>query len=400
MKNTFTLLCTVAALQLSQHAFAHGDEDHSKKPAASSSAKANAKQSTSHSKSQVDASKAQRLSDGSLFVPKTVQRQLSITTVLSEISELPSSIELNGKVLADPNAGGHVQATQAGRIEAAGSGIPNLGQRVVKGQVLAYLRPVMSSLDRGNGQSLLADIDSQLAIAEAKVRRYALAEAAFPRATIEAAQFELDALKKRKQAIAASLVKTETLIAPVSGVISVANAVTGQVVDAKETLFEIIDPTRLMVEALAYDPILTNDIASANASWQYQQNPHSSQTNTSNAISLSFIGGGQQMREQAIPLLFRVQSKQANQVTLAVGQSLKVIIQTKKKIEGVALPQAALVKLPAGEFGVWVHTEAERFVLRKVKAHALDALRLSITDGVKDNERIVITGASLLAQVR
>ena len=406
MKNTFTLLCTVAALQLSQQAFAHGDEDHSKKPAASSSAKANAKQSTSHSKSQVDASKAQRLSDGSLFVPKTVQRQLSITTVLSEISELPSSIELNGKVLADPNAGGHVQATQAGRIEAASSGIPNLGQRVVKGQVLAYLRPVMSSLDRGNGQSLLADIDSQLAIAEAKVRRYALAEAAFPRATIEAAQFELDALKKRKQAIAASLVKTETLIAPVSGVISVANAVTGQVVDAKETLFEIIDPTRLMVEALAYDPILTNDIADANASWQYQQSPQNSlanASNTTNAISLSFIGGGQQMREQAIPLLFRVQSKQAkqaNQVTLAVGQSLKVIIQTKKKIEGVALPQAAVVKLPAGEFGVWVHTEAERFVLRKVKAYALDALRLSITDGVKDNERIVITGASLLAQVR
>ena len=403
MKNTFTLLCTVAALQLSQHAFAHGDEDHSKKPAASSSAKANAKLSTSHSKSQVDASKAQRLSDGSLFVPKTVQRQLSITTVLSEISELPSSIELNGKVLADPNAGGHVQATQAGRIEAASSGIPNLGQRVVKGQVLAYLRPVMSSLDRGNGQSLLADIDSQLAIAEAKVRRYALAEAAFPRATIEAAQFELDALKKRKQAIAASLVKTETLIAPVSGVISVANAVTGQVVDAKETLFEIIDPTRLMVEALAYDPILTNDIADANASWQYQQSPQNSQanaSNTTNAISLSFIGGGQQMREQAIPLLFRVQNKQAKQATLAVGQSLKVIIQTKKKIEGVAVPQAAVVKLPAGEFGVWVHTEAERFVLRKVKAHALDAQRLSITDGVKDNERIVITGASLLAQVR
>lgn len=400
MKNTFTLLCTVAALQLSQHAFAHGDEDHSKKPAASSSAKANAKLSTSHSKSQVDASKAQRLSDGSLFVPKTVQRQLSITTVLSEISELPSSIELNGKVLADPNAGGHVQATQAGRIEAASSGIPNLGQRVVKGQVLAYLRPVMSSLDRGNGQSLLADIDSQLAIAEAKVRRYALAEAAFPRATIEAAQFELDALKKRKQAIAASLVKTETLIAPVSGVISVANAVTGQVVDAKETLFEIIDPTRLMVEALAYDPILTNDIASANAIWQYQQTQQNPQTNTANAINLSFIGGGQQMREQAIPLLFRVQNKQAKQVTLAVGQSLKVIIQTKKKIEGVAVPQAAVVKLPAGEFGVWIHTEAERFVLRKVKAHALDAQRLSITDGVKDNERIVITGASLLAQVR
>jgi RND family efflux transporter MFP subunit len=398
MKTLFALTCTLAALQVSSPALAHGDEDHSKKPAASSSAKAKASGlSTAFS---VESNKAQRLSDGSLFVPKIVQRQLAITTLMSEVANLPSSIELNGKVMADPNAGGHVQASQSGRIEALGSGLPNVGQRVVKGQVLAYLRPTMSSLDRGNGQSLLADIDSQLAIAEAKVRRYALAEAAFPRATIEAAQFEFDALKKRKQAIATSLVKTETLFAPVSGVISVAKAVTGQVVDAKETLFEIIDPNRLMVEALAYDPILTHDIASAYASWQYQQtsqNPQNPQANKINAISLSFIGGGQQMREQAIPLLFRVQNKQT---ALAVGQSLKVILQTKKEIQGVAVPQAAVVKLPAGEFGVWVHTEAERFVLRKVNAYALDAERLNITHGVKENERIVITGASLLAQVR
>ncbi|MBC3807852.1 efflux RND transporter periplasmic adaptor subunit [Undibacterium seohonense] len=371
---------------------AHGDEDHSKKPAkpaTKSSAVASVKPSI------LDATSAQRLSDGSLFVPKIVQRQLALRTLLTEQAELPNTIELNGKVLADPNAGGRVQASQPGRLETGPSGLPSLGQRVTKGQVLAYLRPVMSSLDRGNSQSILADIDSQLSIAERKVQRYEQLAEALPKATVEAARFDYEALKKRKAAVESSLSKSEALIAPVSGIISVANAVTGQVFDAKETLFEIIDPNRLMVEALAYDPILTSDIANATATWNQQRT--SAAANTPVSLALNFVGGGQQMREQAIPLLFRVSGKST---AVAVGQTIKVIIQTKRLTTGFAVPNSSVIKLTGGESVVWVHTEAERFVQRKVVAHSLDGERVSIISGLKDDERVVTTGASLLAQVK
>jgi RND family efflux transporter MFP subunit len=385
----FLPLLLVAQFNLAQ---AHGDEDHSKKPAkpaTKSSTVASAKPSI------LDATAAQRLSDGSLFVPKIVQRQLALRTLLTEQAELPNTIELNGKVLADPNAGGRVQASQPGRLEAGPSGLPSLGQRVTKGQVLAYLRPVMSSLDRGNSQSILADIDSQLSIAERKVQRYEQLSEALPKATVEAARFDYEALKKRKAAVEASLSKSEALIAPVSGIISVANAVTGQVFDAKETLFEIIDPNRLMVEALAYDPILTSDIANATATWNQQ---HASMPATMPAkLALNFVGGGQQMREQAIPLLFRVSGKST---AVAVGQTIKVIIQTKRLTTGFAVPNSSVIKLTGGESVVWVHADAERFVQRKVVAHSLDAERVSIVSGLKDDERVVTTGASLLAQVK
>jgi RND family efflux transporter MFP subunit len=385
----FLPLLLVAQFNLAQ---AHGDEDHSKKPAnpaTKSSAVASAKPSI------LDATSAQRLSDGSLFVPKIVQRQLALRTLLTEQAELPNTIELNGKVLADPNAGGRVQASQPGRLEAGPSGLPSLGQRVTKGQVLAYLRPVMSSLDRGNSQSILADIDSQLSIAERKVQRYEQLAEALPKATVEAARFDYEALKKRKAAVEASLSKSEALIAPVSGIISVANAVTGQVFDAKETLFEIIDPNRLMVEALAYDPILTSDIANATATWNQQRTSTAEHTPVS--LALNFVGGGQQMREQAIPLLFRVSGKST---AVAVGQTIKVIIQTKRLTTGFAVPNSSVIKLTGGESVVWVHTEAERFVQRKVVAHSLDGERVSIISGLKDDERVVTTGASLLAQVK
>jgi hypothetical protein len=51
----------------------------------------------------------------------------------------------------------------------------------------------------------------------------------------------------------------------VSGVIGAASVVAGQVVEAKEILFEVIDPARLAVEALAYDAALAEGIAAASA---------------------------------------------------------------------------------------------------------------------------------------
>ena len=103
------------------------------------------------------------------------------------------------------------------------------------------------------------------------------------------------------------------------------------------------------------------------------------------------------MREQAIPLLFRVSGKST---AVAVGQTIKVIIQTKRLTTGFAVPNSSVIKLTGGESVVWVHTEAERFVQRKVVAHSLDGERVSIISGLKDDERVVTSGASLLAQVK
>jgi len=164
---TVFALCALAA---TGRAWAHGDEDHSqdKKPAVATA------------KVSIEAASALRLPDGSLFVPKAVQRQLGLRTQLAEVAEQAASLELNGTVVADPNAGGRVQSSQAGRIEPGPRGLPTLGQKVAKGQVLAYLRPVTDSMVRGNQQVQLAELESRLAIAERKARRYEQLEGAVP----------------------------------------------------------------------------------------------------------------------------------------------------------------------------------------------------------------------------
>ena len=157
-------------------------------------------------------------------------------------------------------------------------------------------------------------------------------------------------------------------------------------VDAKEILFEIIDPSRLSVEALAYDPLILSTLVSASA--LIEQTP----------LELTFIGGGRQLREQALPLLFRIIPSKA---VVVVGQPVKVIIRTAQGILGAAIPRSALTRVGSGqETSIWVHTEAERFVVRRVRVRALDATTVAIDDGMHEGDRVVTEGAGLLSQVR
>jgi membrane fusion protein, heavy metal efflux system len=340
--------------------WAHGDEDHSHASGAE------------HSQPTV----GKRLPDGTLFIPKATQQKLAFQTRTAKAEPLALTLTFNGKVIADPNASGRVQAIQPGRIESGRSGLPNLGQRVRKGEILAWLQPSVSSIERGNQQALLAELDARLAIAERHSSR--LEE-------FDAAEFELKALKQRRAVIGASLAKAEPLHAPVSGVISATHVVVGQVVEAREILFEIIDPARLAVEAMAYTA-LPGTLIQASA-----QSPGGSH-------ALQFIGASRQLRGQAMPLLFRVKSVNAD-TGLAVGQPVKVFAQTRQKATGIVLPESALSKNAAGETVVWLHIEADRFVPRVVKAAPLAAGIVMINAGLRDGDIVVIEGAGVLAKL-
>lgn len=382
MNKTKTLgTVALASIGLWGLAFAHGDEDHSndnKKPGTAQTTPSAAPQ-------HMDIVAAQRLADGSLFVPKVVQHQLGLRTVQVQLQETAATVEFNGKVVADANALGVVQAGQAGRIEPGPNGLPTLGQKVLKGHPLAYLRPQVSSLERSANQAQLAELDSQISIAERKVQRYEQLQGSVAQSVIDATRIEWESLKKRRQAVAAGLQTPEVLIAPITGTVSAVRAVLGQVVDAKDVLFEIVDTGRLAVEALAYDAQVLKGLASASA------------VLPGGALELQFVGGGQQLREQAIPLLFRVKNAKT---PVAIGQPVKVIAQTAQKIQGAPVALAALVKGSANQASVWVHTAPERFVLRKVTAQAMDASQVVVTTGLASGDRVVVDGAGLLAQVK
>ena len=333
-----------------------------------------------------------RQADGSVFLPKVSQRQLGIRTVAVVEATLPKAIELTGRVVADANAGGKVQPTQAGRVEAGPRGLPALGQTVRKGEVLAVVRASNSAIERANQQSQSTELKSNLELAKKRLARLEQLEGTVPAKDIEAAKLDVSSLQQRSSSISASVVALEALVAPVSGVIASANVVAGQVVDAREVLFEIVDPARLGVEASAFDAALLANIASASAS-----------PGAGISIPLVFVGAGRALREGAIPVLFKTAAhKDGSQASasLAVGQPVKVLVQTKVQVKGFAVPASSVVKSASNQDMVWVHTGAEVFVARSTRVVPLDGATMSVTDGLKAGDRVVTQGAPLVNQVR
>jgi cobalt-zinc-cadmium efflux system membrane fusion protein len=370
-----SLLAVLAMLPLLQPApgYAHGGEDHGDGDKAAAS--------------PLPAGSAPaRLGDGSVFVPKAAQRLLGLRTVLAKEQEITLGAELNGHVLADPNFSGRVQASQSGRIEAGPRGLPHLGEKVAKGQVLAYLVPAAGSLERGNSQAQLAEVEAQLGLAQKRAERLEQLSGSIPRRDLDAAHAELEGLKQRKAALAASLNQREALRAPVSGSVSRAAVVAGQVVEARDVLFEIVNPDKLWVEALAYDTALAGQVAGGTAVTEGGQ-----------TVALTLLGRSLELREHAVPLQFRVVSPAP---PLSVSEPLKVYAQTRQRVRGILLPRASVGKSAGGESEVWVHVSAERFAPRKVRVQPVDGTNVAVVQGLHADERVVSAGAPLLSQIR
>ncbi len=328
----------------------------------------------------------QRQADGSVFLPKPAQRQLGVRTVVTVAGELPRTVELNGRVLMDPNAGGKVQALLAGRIEPGPRGLPEAGQAVRKGEVLAWVAPSAAPIERSNQAAQLAELRAGQALASKRVARLKELADTVPRKEIESAESEAASFAARAAAVGAGLNSRDALVAPVSGVIAAANVVAGQVVDARELVFEIVDPSRLRIEALAFDAALAADVGGATLALGEERLP------------LTFIGAARSLREQALPLSFRAEGAVLSK--LAVGQPVRVFVQTRQMVKGIAVPVASLMKNPANQTIVWVKTDAERFVPRTVTTEPLDGVNAAVTSGLEAGDRVATQGATLINQVR
>ena len=289
--------------------------------------------------SSVDAPKRQ--ASGNLFIPKPAQRQMKVETEQVVQGEFAQTLDLAGKVIMDPNYGGKVQAIVAGRIAPGPSGFPLPGQKVKQG------------------------------LAESRLKRYRELADTIPRKTLEEAQAAL---------------ANEELRAPVAGVISTMGVVSGQVVEPRQLIFEVVNPNRLLVEALTYDGKLLKDISGGYITYDGK------------TIGLKYLGGGQSLREQALPITFSGKSDEL--IDIPVGQPLRVFVSTSTQKKGLKIPLSAIVKNAANQSAVWVKRSPEEFEPKVVLYEPLDGKYVIVTSGLVDKDRVVTNAASLINQIR
>ena len=336
----------------------------------------------------VNASGLARLPDGSVNVPKAAQRRMAIRTVMAPESQAAATLELPGRVVTDPNASGRVQTVHGGRVEPGPKGLPVAGQAVRRGDVLAYVRHHAEPYALGAQQAQLAELRAQRQLAEQRVQRLEGLEGTVPRKEIEAARTEAASLAERERSIGASLVAREALVAPVNGVIARADLAAGQVVDPRDVLFEVVDPSRMLVEATTADATLAARLAGA----ALQGVPD---------VTLRLLGASRSLRDGVLPITFAVgPAKAGGALPLAIGQPVTVVARSRELIKGIVLPAQAVVRNPSNEPIVWIKSGAERFIPMPVQFRPLDATSVVVTQGLSADNRVVVQGAPLIAQIR
>ena len=327
-----------------------------------------------------------RLDDGAIFLPKASQRLLTIRTQVTAAGEASASVRMIGTLVPDPNASGRVQSSQPGRLAPGDQGFPILGQRVERGQVLAYVTPSYSAAERGSLAQNAAELDAQVSILTARVTRLRALRGSVSEREILEAEAELAGVRQRRTAIQPALSGREPLVAPVSGVVSVVRGAVGQIVDSATSVFDIVDPAQLWVEALAFDRAAVERITGATAT-----------LSDGRVVQLTFVGRGLTVRQQAVPVNFRVENPPGD---APVGGSVLVTLQTARSVQGIVLPADAVVRSAEGPPIVFEHASAERFVPRQVRVQPLDGTRVVVTGGLEPGGRVVVQGAGLIAQVR
>ena len=327
--------------------------------------------------------------DGTIFLPIAAQRIFEIRTVVGELSTVPIGAELPGRVIVNPSSSVLVQAAYRGTIQMVDGKYPFVGQQVGRGQLLATLKPVNSHLDEARVRERITELTNEIELD--RKRMAMLNEVVYVRYRInkiEEVRTEIQGLIRRLKVLEDSLTQSYELRAQTDGVVSEVAVTAGQHVLEGATLFRVVDPSRLWVEASGYQQGLQNSVQSATAL-----------TVEGSKIDLKFVGGGLSLSNQAIPLLFEIVSTNAD--SLSVGKPVTVFVQSdNSKIEGVRVPRTSLVRGTDGSALIWKKVAAELFLKTRVSVTPIDAESVLISGDLSPKDRIVSAGVGLLAQIR
>lgn len=369
-----TALLAVAGLGLLfETARGHGG-DNNARPAASTSAYA------------VDSPR--RLPDGHVFVPKPTQRLLDVRTEQLAPQSAQRAVRLIGRVIANPNSTSLVQSINGGRVMAPDAGLPRIGQAVKKGDLLARIEPTLPQADRTTILEKLGEVEQLISVAEARLRRTRILveKLVVAQSQLVDAEAELEGLRRRRQVLLEIRVEPEALRAPTSGVIAAARVVPGQVVQAQDVLFQIVDPGALWVEALVYGEIDPASLGEATATAPGRA-----------PMNLRFQGFSHALQQHASVVQFVVENPPAN---LSIGLPVNVIAASGDPVMALIVPKDAVVRSTNGEAIVWVHKEPELFEPRPVRVAPFDATRVVIAAGASKGDRVVVRSSDLVNQVR
>ena len=259
-------------------------------------------------------------------------------------------------------------------------GAPSVGDRVSRGQVLVVLSP--TSQDRGFAQSrgrterLRREVERDETLFEA---------GAIPASRLEEVRHDLEIAEAELAAMGGGTDGSYqlTLLAPVAGVIAERTFVPGGRVEAGESLFTVVDPSRAWLRVQVPASTANNLSIGATALFTMDDSQDAFQS------QLRSVGSVIDPTTRTVPVVFEVGPGQGR---FTFGQFAQAAVPTGGLVTGIAIPNGAILD-DNGTPVAYVQSGGETFDRRILTAGATDGGLTHIAAGLRPGDMVVTVGA-------
>lgn len=378
------------SLCLTNMVFAHGGEDHGGESLADSSGS---------------------ILGAPIFVPVETQILMGIKTELVRKEALPKRLKALGRTRIRPELEAVVSSPVEGRIVGPDDySPPQLGERVRKGQIMAFIDQTISApeainltVERTKIESELQQAQTDLALAQKEYARVLKLTNVLPeketwrvQSALKSAQEKLDGLKKQGKVyetlVDQSLYQSKNpkrvaMLAPLDGIIAETHATLGEYIRPEKELFHIIDLSEILVEAEVFEDAISLVSHATSAKIIVEAFPDDSFTG-----KLVSIGTTIDPQTRTLRVLFSVPNPDRK---LVAEMFADVFIETGNSLEGLTIPKTALLNQD-GQMVVYVKISGEQFIARPVviAERFKDRVKLAQDSetSFKEGDRVVVQG--------
>jgi len=335
-----------------------------------------------------------------LVLAKESQFLLGLRTVPVALRPIRARLHVAGKVRMRTDRHAEIFAPLAGMLQPAGERFPMLGERVRKGQVLAYVEQTLGASEAGQlaAERIRAESGGSVArtalqqarrdLARLDSLRGVVAQKDIQAAQTAVRQAEQEVYRSSRErslyAAAASggrLARTQ-LVSPLEGVIVAEHAAAGERVDPVSSVFTVLDTSVVWIEAQVPAADIARIEAARDARLYVDAYPQQ-------AFAAKLLSVGQIVDEgsQTVRVIFEAANPDGR---LRPGLFLRVGLATGDAGQQVAVPDSAIVT-DAGRTLVFVSTGPETFEAREVRLGGRDGLWHVAAAGLHEGERVVTT---------
>jgi RND family efflux transporter MFP subunit len=327
---------------------------------------------------------------------KEQQWQVDFATAPVESRVLHHSVRAPASLVPAPGGDAGLTAQTEGVVLAGSGDFPEIGMQVERGQVLARITP-----NPGGDQDypgLIADREAArvaVSTAQAEYDRVSglQAQGAVSERRVEEAGAALQTARARLSAAEARLGGGSAGVAvraPISGRIAQVDVGVGSYVGAGDSLFRIVDTSRLRLVAQVAE-IDRAGIGQPQGAWFTLLGGDSAYDLDDHSGRLVTAGAAVDPVRRTSPVIFEFE----NDADFAAGTLVTARVRTGERFEGPVFPAEAIID-DSGQSVVFVMADGENWRRQPVRIAVRDGDLVGVSSGVEAGDRVATRGAYLI----